>query len=170
MKTIIIESLIHVIFRFFSIKQYMKKEHIYSQKSKDEWKNRKRLIVIVSGSIYENNKIVYEKGSFIGEEIFQDYNKDISVQIVAYPDWITLEASIDNLAKVMKIVINKEKPFNILKNINKLKKMLFRMFQKIFEKGKNFNDLRMYFEWTSENFLKLRIGVKTFRKFSKIHF
>jgi len=123
MKTIIIESLIHDIFRCFSIKQYMKKEHIYSQKSRDECKkNRKRLIVVVSGSIYENNKMLYEKGSIIGEEIFQDYNKDISDQIVAYPDCITLEANIDDLAKVMKIDLNKEKPYNILRNINKLKK------------------------------------------------
>ena len=123
MKTIIIESLIHDIFRCFSIKQYIKKEHIYSQKSRDESKkNRKRLIVVVSGSIYENNKMLYEKGSIIGEEIFQDYNKDISDQIVAYPDCITLEASIDDLAKVMKIDLNKEKPYNILRNINKLKK------------------------------------------------
>ena len=123
MKTIIIESLIHDIFRCFSIKQYIKKEHIYSQKSKDESKkNRKRLIVVVSGSIYENNKMLYEKGNIIGEEIFQDYNKDISDQIVAYPDCISLEASIDDLAKVMKIDLNKEKPYNILRNINKLKK------------------------------------------------
>jgi cGMP-dependent protein kinase len=33
-----------------------------------------------------------------------------------------LEASIDDLAKVMKIDLNKEKPYNILRNINKLKK------------------------------------------------
>ena len=60
--------------------------------------------------------------NIIGEKIFQDYNKDISDQIVAYPDCITLEASIDDLAKVMKIDLNKEKPYNILRNINKLKK------------------------------------------------
>jgi len=124
LKQIIIESLIHDIFRCFSIKQYIKKEHICSQKNSDESKkNKKRLIIVVSGSIYENGKMIYEKGSIIGEEIFQDYiNKDISDQIVAYPDCITLEASIDDLAKVMKIDLNKEKPYNILRYINKLKK------------------------------------------------
>ena len=122
LKQIIIESLIHDIFRCFAIKQYVKKEHICSPKISDETK-KKRLIIVVSGSIYENNKMLYEKGSIIGEEIFQDYNnKNISDQLYAYPDCITLEASIDNLAKVMKIDLNKEKPYNILRYINKLKK------------------------------------------------
>ena len=96
LKQIIIESLIHDIFRCFAIKQYVKKEHICSPKISDETK-KKRLIIVVSGSIYENNKMLYEKGSIIGEEIFQDYNnKNISDQLYAYPDCITLEASIDN--------------------------------------------------------------------------
>ena len=34
--------------------------------------------------------------NIIGEKIFQDYNKDISDQIVAYPDYIIFEASIDD--------------------------------------------------------------------------
>jgi len=124
MKQIIIDSLINNIFRCFSLKQYHKKEHIYSQKSSDEFKkNRKRLIIIVSGSIYENGNLLAEKGKILGEEIFQDYNnKNISDDMIAYPDCITLEASIDDLAKVMKIDLNKEKPYNILRYINKLKK------------------------------------------------
>ena len=124
MKQIIIDSLIHNIFRCFSIKQYNKKEHIYNAKSSDAFKkNKKRLIIVVSGSIYENSNIVAEMGKILGEEIFQDYNnKNISEELIAYPDCITLEASIDDLAKVMKIDINKEKPYNILRYINKLKK------------------------------------------------
>ena len=124
MKQIIIESLIHNIFRCFSIKQYSKKEHICSQKSSDESKkNNKRLIIVVSGSIYENGNLITEKGKILGEEIFQDYNnKSISEEYIAYPDCISLEASIDDLAKVMKIDLNKEKPYNILRYINKLKK------------------------------------------------
>ena len=124
MKQIIIDSLIHSIFRCFSIKQYNKKEHICNPKSSDESKkNKKRLIMVVSGSIYENGNIVAEKGKILGEEIFQDYNnKNISDEMIAYPDCITLEASIDDLAKVMKIDLNKEKPYNILRYINKLKK------------------------------------------------
>ena len=124
MKKIIIESLIHSIFRCFSLKQYAKKEFICSPKSPDEFKrNTKRLIIVVSGSIYQNQKMLYQKGNIIGEEIFQDYNnKNISEEISAYPDCITLEATIDDLAKVMKIDLNKEKPYNILRYINKLKK------------------------------------------------
>ncbi len=124
MKQIIIDSLIHSIFRCFSIKQYSKKEHICNSKSSDESKkNKKRLIIVISGSIYENGNIVAEKGKILGEEIFQDYNnKNISDEMIAYPDCISLEASIDDLAKVMKIDLNKEKPYNILRYINKLKK------------------------------------------------
>ena len=124
MKQIIIDSLIQSIFRCFSIKQYHKKEHIVNIKSADELKkNKKRLIIIVSGSIYENGNLVAEKGKILGEEIFQDYNnKNISDDLIAYPDCISLEATIDDLAKVMNIDLNKEKAYNILRYINKLKK------------------------------------------------
>ena len=124
MKQIIIDSLINNIFRCFSIKQYNKKEHICNSKSFDELKkNKKRLIIIVSGSIYLNGNMIADMGKILGEEIFQDYNKNnISEEMIAYPDCITLEASIDDLAKVMKIDLNKEKPYNILRYINKLKK------------------------------------------------
>ena len=124
LKQIIIDSLIHNIFRCFSIKQYTKKEHICNNKSSDESKrNKKRLIMVVEGSIYQNGVLRADKGKILGEEIFQDYNnKSISEDMIAYPDCITLEASIDDLAKVMKIDLNKEKPYNILRYINKLKK------------------------------------------------
>ena len=129
MKQIIIESLLPDIFKCFSLKQYSKREYILNPKNNDSLKkNPKRLIIIVSGSICLNGKVLYQKGSILGEEIFQDYNnKNISDQIIAYPDCITLEATIDDLAKVMKIDLNKEKPYNILRYINKLKKSyLFR--------------------------------------------
>ena len=124
MKQIIIDSLIHNIFRCFSINQYSKKEHICSSKGSNELKrNKKRLIMVVEGSIYQKNTLKADKGKILGEEIFQDYNnKDISEELIAYPDCITLEASIDDLAKVMKIDLNKEKAYNILRYINKLKK------------------------------------------------
>ena len=124
MKQIINDSLIHNIFRCFSIKQYNKKEKICSSKSSDEMKrNKKRLIIVISGSIHENGISIAENGKILGEEIFQDYNnKNISDEMIAYPDCISLEATIDDLAKVMKIDLNKEKPINILRYINKLKK------------------------------------------------
>ena len=124
MKQIIIESLLSDIFKCFSLKQYSKRELICDKKHSDKLKqNPKRLIIIVSGSICLHNKVLYQKGNIIGDEIFQDYNdKNISNDIVAYPDCITLEATIDDLAKVMKIDLNKEKPYNILRIINKLKK------------------------------------------------
>ena len=124
MKKIIIESLLQSIFKCFSLKQYIKKEHICNKKSQDEFKrNKKRLIIVVSGSIYHKSKMLYQKGNILGEEIFQDYNNNgISEEYIAYPDCITLEATIDDLAKVMKIDLNKENPYNVLRYINKLKK------------------------------------------------
>ena len=124
MKQLINDTLIHNIFRCFSIKQYNKKEKIYSSKSSDEMKkNKKRLIIVISGSIHENGLTVAEIGKILGEEIFQDYNnKSISEELIAYPDCISLEATIDDLAKVMKIDLNKEKSYNILRYINRLKK------------------------------------------------
>ena len=86
MKQIIIDSLIQNIFRCFSLKEYGKKEHIFNPKSSDESKkNKKRLIIIISGSIYENGKLIGENSKIIGEEIFQDYNKNISEDLIAYP-------------------------------------------------------------------------------------
>lgn len=124
LKQIIIDSLNYQIFKCFSLKQYAKRELIFNKKSPDELKREsKRLIIVVSGSIYSNSKMQYEKGHIIGEEIFQDYlNKNISEDLIAYPDCITLEANIEQLAKVMKIDLNKEKSYNVLRYINKLKK------------------------------------------------
>ena len=53
----------------------MKKEYICNSKSQDESKrNKKRLIIVVSGSIYEHGKMLYHKGSIIGEEILIRYD------------------------------------------------------------------------------------------------
>ena len=124
MKQNIIESLLPDIFKCFSLKQYSKRELICDKNNPDKLKqNPKRIIIVVSGSIYLHNKVQHQKGSVLGADIFNDYNnKNISEEIVAYPDCITLEATIDDLAKVMKIDLNKEKPYNILRIINKLKK------------------------------------------------
>ena len=124
MKQIIIESLLPEIFKCFSLRQYGKRELICDPKNSDKLKqSKKRLIIVVSGSICLHGKVLYQKGNMLGEDIFQDYNnKNISEEIAAYPDCITMEAIIDDLAKVMKIDLNKEKPINILRYINKLKK------------------------------------------------
>ena len=61
--------------------------------------------------------------------MFNDIDKGISEDIYANPDAITFEADIFDIAKIMKIdlIKDKEKPLNILRAINKLKKIyLFR--------------------------------------------
>ena len=124
LKKIIIDSLLPEIFKCFKLRQYSKKDLIFDINNSDSLKkNSKRLVIVVSGSVCIHGKVLYQKGSIIGEEIFQDYNnKNIPAELFAYPDCITLEATIDDLAKVMKIDLNKEKPYNILRYINKLKK------------------------------------------------
>ena len=106
------------------MKQYSKRELICDINNSDELKkNENRLIIVVNGSICLHGKVLYQKGNILGEDIIQDYNKNnISKEIYAYPDCITLEATIDDLAKVMKLDLNKTKPYNILRYINKLKK------------------------------------------------
>ncbi len=63
-----------------------------------------------------------DKGKILGEEIFKDYNNFIKDDLIAYPYCITLEGEIINLAKILKIDLNTEKPLNILNRITKLKK------------------------------------------------
>ena len=80
MKQIIIESLLSDIFKCFSLRQYSKREYICNIKHSDKLKkDKKRLIIVVSGSICLHGKVLYQKGNMLGEDIFQDYNnKNIS--------------------------------------------------------------------------------------------
>ena len=86
-------------------------------------------MLIIEGSLFKEKKLVGERGKFLGEELFNDTNKGISEDIYANPDAITFEADFFDIAKIMKIDLlkDKEKPLNILRAINKLKKIyLFR--------------------------------------------
>ena len=130
LKNIIIESHLHGVFNCFSIQQYIKNEHIYNPKNKEKLKSlNKKLVLVIEGSLFKNQSLLADKCKFIGEELFNDISKTISEDIYANPDAITLEADIFDIAKIMKIdlVKDKEKPLNILRAINKLKKIyLFR--------------------------------------------
>ena len=131
LKNIILESHLHGVFNCFSIQQYSKHEHIYDQKNKKSIKSQnKKLVLIIEGSLFNKEKsLIADRGKFIGEELFNDIDKGISEDIYANPDAITFEADIFDIAKIMKIdlIKDKEKPLNILRAINKLKKIyLFR--------------------------------------------
>ena len=130
LKNIIIESHLHGVFNCFSIQQYTKNEHIYDPKNKEKLKSlNKKLVLVIEGSLFKNQTLFADKYKFIGEELFNDIDKTITDDIYANPDAITLEADIFDIAKIMKIdlVKDKEKPLNILRAINKLKKIyLFR--------------------------------------------
>jgi len=130
LKNILIESQLHGIFNCFSIQQYTRNEKIYDPRSKTKLKSlNKKLVLIIEGSLFKDKKLLADKSKFLGEELFNDINITISEDIYANPDAITLEADIFDIAKIMKIdlVKDKEKPLNILRAINKLKKIyLFR--------------------------------------------
>ena len=126
LKNIIIESHLHGVFNCFSIQQYGKKEHLYEPKNKKPIKSQsKKLVLIIEGSLFKEKTLIADRGKFLGEELFNDVNKGISEDIYANPDAITFEADIFDIAKIMKIdlIKDKEKPLNILRAINKLKKI-----------------------------------------------
>ena len=129
LKNIFIESLLHEIFNCFSIQQYSKNEHVYDPKSKAPVRaNNKKLILVLEGSLFKDNNLLADKGKILGEELLNDINQTISEDIYANPDAITFEANIFDIAKILKIDLNtdkdnKEKPLNILRAINKLKKI-----------------------------------------------
>ena len=132
LKNILIESQLHGIFNCFSIQQYKKNEHLYDSRNSNKMKTlNKKLILVIEGSLFKNKTLLADKSKFLGEELFNDINQDIITEdIYAYPDAITLEGDLLDIAKIMKIdlVQDKEKqPLNILRAINKLKKIyLFR--------------------------------------------
>ena len=129
LKNIFIESLLHEIFNCFTIQQYSKGEHVYDPKSKAPVRaNNKKLILVLEGSLFKDNNLLADKGKILGEELLNDINQTISEDIYANPDAITFEANIFDIAKILKIDLNtdkdnKEKPLNILRAINKLKKI-----------------------------------------------
>ena len=137
LKNVLTESIIHEIFICFNVKLYSKNEQLYNPKNNhDNLKaNNKKLVIVIGGSLYKNKDLIAERGKIIGEELFKDYNKQIITEdIIAVPDCITLEASICDLAKIMKIDLNKEeeKQLKVMKYINKLKKLY--LFKNLSEK------------------------------------
>ena len=137
LKSLFIESLLQGIFKCFSIQQYSRHENIYDPKNKVALKsNNKKIVLVLEGSLYKNNLLLADKGKFLGEELLTDINQTISEDIYANPDAITIEANIFDIAKIMKIDLSqdkdKEKPLNILRAINKLKKIY--LFKNLSEK------------------------------------
>jgi cGMP-dependent protein kinase len=133
LKDIFIESCMQELFKNLTVKIYGKGEKIYDPKSKDNLKkSNKKMILIVEGSLFIDKEKVADKGKILGEEIFKDYNNNIPENLIAHPDCISLEGHVINLAKILKIDLNTEKPLNILNRINKLKKQI--LFKNLSEK------------------------------------
>ena len=128
LKTIFSETLLHDIFKFFSIQQYSKNEHLYDPESKIPLKaTNKKLVLVIEGSLFKEDVLLANKGKILGEELFNDINQTIPEDIYAKPDAITFEANFIDIAKIMKIDLtvekDKDKPLNIFRALNKLKKI-----------------------------------------------
>ena len=126
LKNIFIECLMQDLFNTFSIKVYNKNEKIYDINNEDNLKSKsKRLIILIDGSIKneKNNKIIAIKEDMIGDIFFNEYNKELLNDLIAFPDCITLESEISKLCKILKIDLNKEESLNVLNNITNLKKI-----------------------------------------------
>ena len=123
LKVLFPENLLNDLFNLFTLENYLSKSKILDENSNDIIKrNSKRLIFIIDGSVYKNNKIFANKGEVIGIEFFEDYNNNTLLEnLTAFPDLITLEADILSLSFKLKIDLKGEKPLNFLNRLNKLK-------------------------------------------------
>ena len=123
LKVLFPENLLNDLFNLFTLENYLSNSKILEKNSNNIIKgNSKRLIFIVDGSVYKNNKIFAIKGEVIGIEFFKDYNNDSLLEdLTVFPDLITLEADILSLSHKLKIDLKGEKPLNLLTRLNKLK-------------------------------------------------
>lgn len=131
LKDLFIESAIHEIFQTFKIKTYSKSEKINSNKKNND---NKRIIIVIDGSLYKEKtfELIADRGKLLGEEILKDYSKTLPDDVIAHPDCIALEATVDELSNIMKIDYNNLKPLHILNRISKLKKLY--LFKNLSEK------------------------------------
>ena len=135
LKNIFIESQLNDIFKTCKVKIYAKHEKIYDSNSRDKLKStNKKIVLIIEGSIIEENSSEFflNKGGILGAELFKNFKKNIPDDLIANPDCITLESSLINIAKIMKIDLNKEEAFNVFSRIDKLKKLY--LFKNLSEK------------------------------------
>ena len=135
LKNIFIESQMNEIFKTCKVKIYAKHEKIYDPNCKDKLKStNKKIVLIIEGSIIQekSSDFFLNKGGILGAELFKDFKKNIPDDLIANPDCITLETSITNIAKIMKIDLNQEKPLNVYTRIDKLKKLY--LFKNLSEK------------------------------------
>lgn len=144
LKNICGENQINEIFHCFNVKTYTKRQKISLPPTKASSKNEKKgtndgvynkkILILIEGSIFKEKpfELVAEKGKVIGDEILNDYSQTLPENLIAYPDCIVLEATVEALAKKANIDLNGLKPLNILKKLSKLRKLY--LFKNLSEK------------------------------------
>ena len=137
LKDVFIESSIQQIFNCFKIKTYSKNEKINARNGShynDNDNENKKIIIVIDGSLYKEKsfELIADRGRVIGEEILKDPTKSLPDDVIAHPDCIALEATIEVLSSVLKIDYNNLKPLHILNRISKLKKLY--LFKNLSEK------------------------------------
>ena len=124
LKSIFTEDNLLDIFKCLNIVQYSKNEKLFNIQSQNSFKAlNKKLVIVISGSLFKEEMIIADRGKILGDNLFIDFNKGIDENIFIDPDCITLEGKITEIAKIAKIDLNKSKTINIGSSINKLKKL-----------------------------------------------
>ena len=148
-RDIFIEFKLIELVKCFNICRYTYKEKVV----RDGFNSNKRIIIIIDGAIYkETNENGYElyakKGEIIGEELLKSWANCLPNNLIAYPDCISFEASIDDVCNVLNIKLTKEvvdnnttnidgtqiskSPLRMLNSMSKLKKLY--LFKNLSEK------------------------------------
>ena len=118
-KDIFSEKYICSIFNSFKLHFYKAGESLYSDK-----RSNKRIIVVIEGNVSdsESKTFVASRGGVIGKEVIMK-NEEISKNLVAYPNLISLESDLSNFTKTFSVEHTFKRTITIMKRNNKLKKI-----------------------------------------------
>ena len=114
------DSNINDVFSKFKLVKYAKQEKIHEKN-----KNRKRIILLLEGNFVNIStmKIAFDSGSIIGEETLTN-NVDISSNLMAFPDCLTLEANLFDISDFLGEEF-RSSTINLIHRVLKLKKIRF---------------------------------------------
>ena len=98
------------LFQCFNINHYGFKEKIVSPHNENQ--STRRIACIIDGGIFRENqksKLLEpyaNKGEIIGEQLLKDASLELPLDIIAYPDCISLEANICDVCKILNLNMN----------------------------------------------------------------
>ena len=96
------------LFETFNINHYGFKEKLVNPLNIDQ--SSRRIVIIIDGGLFRETEskqleVYARKGEIIGEELLKEASYELSSDIIAYPDCISLEANISNVCKILNLNI-----------------------------------------------------------------